>query len=364
MKTKKRDICEKQIFNKKESGITLVALVVTIVILIILALISISAVLGENGLIFRAESSRAFQANAEAQDAEIANKAVEYIDEIIYDNSEAEEGVVSIKKEVISTPNEGTSYKVGEKIKYRITVFNNTDTRIESFEIKDVITSGSGTTEKTFTSFTNPEGQEYLEAGAQGYIEYEYEVKADDLGKPISNVAEVLETVPPVPKGHKIPQVEIPIEEVVNYGKFELVKQIDGFKDDAVFIFHVKAVKDAEVLIDEIVNLEFSAAMAKNLEFGPVPYGTEVTIEEVYESCSYKCEGSTTQTFIVNEDLKTITFTNNAIESNKRGGGITNSFNYVSGKWNWQGTPMIDIGYFGKDKYEILKTRRFLRYYS
>ena len=55
----------------KTSGITLIALVVTIVVLIILATISINVVLGENGIIKRAESARQYQLNAVASDEEV-----------------------------------------------------------------------------------------------------------------------------------------------------------------------------------------------------------------------------------------------------------------------------------------------------
>ena len=51
---------------KGQKGITLVALVVTIVVLIILAGVSISLVLGDNGVINRAKTGGALQANAQA----------------------------------------------------------------------------------------------------------------------------------------------------------------------------------------------------------------------------------------------------------------------------------------------------------
>ena len=44
----------KKLKNKSEKGITLIALVVTIVVLIILASISINAVLGQGGIIEKA----------------------------------------------------------------------------------------------------------------------------------------------------------------------------------------------------------------------------------------------------------------------------------------------------------------------
>lgn len=49
---------------RKERGITLVALVVTIVVLLILAGISLSLVLGQNGIVTRAKESRNAQSNA------------------------------------------------------------------------------------------------------------------------------------------------------------------------------------------------------------------------------------------------------------------------------------------------------------
>lgn len=53
---------------KKERGITLVALVVTIVVLLILAGVSISMVLGNNGIVTKAQSSQAAQDKAYARE--------------------------------------------------------------------------------------------------------------------------------------------------------------------------------------------------------------------------------------------------------------------------------------------------------
>lgn len=58
---------------KKERGITLVALVVTIVVLLILAGVSISLVLGNNGLITKAKEAKNAQANAAANEDYLFN---------------------------------------------------------------------------------------------------------------------------------------------------------------------------------------------------------------------------------------------------------------------------------------------------
>ena len=63
---------------KGEKGITLVALVVTIVVLLILAGVSISLVVGQNGLITKAKETQEAQDKAYARDVvETALKAVE-----------------------------------------------------------------------------------------------------------------------------------------------------------------------------------------------------------------------------------------------------------------------------------------------
>ena len=68
---------KKEIKNKQEKGITLIALVVTIVVLLILAGVSISLVLNNNGVISRAKEAKnqyaEEQTNVEKQLNELAN---------------------------------------------------------------------------------------------------------------------------------------------------------------------------------------------------------------------------------------------------------------------------------------------------
>ena len=67
---------------KKENGITLVALVVTIVVLLILAGVSISLVLGQNGLINNAKEAKNKTTNATNEENYLVNK---YIPDFIND---------------------------------------------------------------------------------------------------------------------------------------------------------------------------------------------------------------------------------------------------------------------------------------
>ncbi len=65
---------------KKEKGITLVALVVTIVVLLILAGVSISLVLGNNGIVKKAQDAKANYADGSTADDTAMNSAVTWMD--------------------------------------------------------------------------------------------------------------------------------------------------------------------------------------------------------------------------------------------------------------------------------------------
>lgn len=59
---------------KGQKGITLVALVVTIIVLIILAGVSISLVLGDNGIVTKSkEGAKNYQTSANEEDAYLKN---------------------------------------------------------------------------------------------------------------------------------------------------------------------------------------------------------------------------------------------------------------------------------------------------
>ena len=72
----------KNIVNRRNSGITLIALVVTIVVLIILATVSINAVLGQNGIIGKAKQAKeSYEKSVKAEDTamqELLNEMAQY----------------------------------------------------------------------------------------------------------------------------------------------------------------------------------------------------------------------------------------------------------------------------------------------
>lgn len=78
--------------NKRENGITLVALVITIVILIILATVTINIVFGEEGLIIRAQESKNLTEQGVTDEEEEMNSIVGLIEDI-------EDGTINVPEE-------------------------------------------------------------------------------------------------------------------------------------------------------------------------------------------------------------------------------------------------------------------------
>ena len=91
--------------NKSEKGITLIALVVTIVVLLILAGVSLSLVLGENGLINKSKEARDKYAEAAKNEQSELNKVDEWL----------EENISGVKKVEGVTIPEGYYYVGGTK---------------------------------------------------------------------------------------------------------------------------------------------------------------------------------------------------------------------------------------------------------
>ena len=90
----KCDINEKKIFNnniiirksKKQTGITLIALVISIIVMLILAGVSLNATIGDNGIITQAQNATYMQSVAVLEEF-LQTEYVKYYDEVEkYDN--------------------------------------------------------------------------------------------------------------------------------------------------------------------------------------------------------------------------------------------------------------------------------------
>ena len=78
---------KKEIKNKQEKGITLIALVVTIVVLLILAGVSISLVLNNNGVISKAKDAKNQYAEAQTNEEKHFNEVTDWIDTKVGDTT-------------------------------------------------------------------------------------------------------------------------------------------------------------------------------------------------------------------------------------------------------------------------------------
>lgn len=78
---------KKEIKNKQEKGITLIALVVTIVVLLILAGVSISLVINNNGVISKAKEAKNQYAEAQTNDEKQLNEVSDWIKETVGDTT-------------------------------------------------------------------------------------------------------------------------------------------------------------------------------------------------------------------------------------------------------------------------------------
>ena len=76
----------KNMNKKQENGITLVALVVTIVVLLILAGISLNLVLGQNGIISRAQDARNQTVEGQVNTEKAVNALTDEMEDLISEN--------------------------------------------------------------------------------------------------------------------------------------------------------------------------------------------------------------------------------------------------------------------------------------
>ncbi len=132
-----------------------------------------------------------------------------------------------ITKEVTSKPIKGDYYTVGDTIEYTITATNKGDVTIKDIQITDTLTAGSGTYKPGDEHLVLSKGNSEkigakdgcwtissLDSQETATIIYTYTVQQKDIeaGKIVDNVITKLEGVPQptVPRGHKIPEVEVP----------------------------------------------------------------------------------------------------------------------------------------------------------
>ncbi len=137
--------------KRSESGITLIALVVTIVVLLILAGVSLSLVLGNNGIITKAKDSGVVTRAGSVEDEIELWKADQYLGEETNDTAETEDEMLARL----------TSNKL-------ITADDEIDTTNKIIKIKK--TDGTIVKEISYAYTTNKVTENIFEYTAEGYI--------------------------------------------------------------------------------------------------------------------------------------------------------------------------------------------------
>ncbi len=265
-----------------------------------------------------------------------------------------------IKKEETSTPSNGEYYKVGDTIEYTITVKNTGDVTMNDIHITDVLVSGSGI-HTPGNENIKQEANENVETG-EGYwiikslganttetIKYKYTVQTEDTGKQIINTITNVtgNPEPKLPKGHRIPEVEIPPEEVGRYGSIEIEKTLLNYVHNSpcICVFNIEAKVNGKIVYSTIRGVTCFGSGVTTIIINDIPIGAEVTVEEVYSGSCYSLTDSTPkkQTIILDNEreIKQIYFENEVCSTYREGGyGIINLYRYNGKKYEIEQDPM------------------------
>ena len=167
--------------KRKNTGITLIALVITIIVLLILAGVSISAVMGKNGIVAKAQKAKEETRAGEVQEVidlwktEVAAKELDenwgelkteedILDELI-DSGKIEESEINRTKKIIT---------IGSRIiDYNIEIYN-------PYEIRAFTTTGGWKCNDKIILYNKNTG-EYEELGENVIVEVEGEIFDSDV---------------------------------------------------------------------------------------------------------------------------------------------------------------------------------------
>ena len=171
---------ERKMENRKETGITLIALVVTIIVLIILAGVSIAMIVGDNGIISEAQRAARETANATIASEEQMNVLIDEMNQQITGNTEEETEIELSELKVGNyiLYNSGTNGEILCKVLYPVDSEYGLQI-ITDKTVKD-ITMGGTTFEEGRTSYNN--AIEKLNDESENYVNSNYVADARSVG--------------------------------------------------------------------------------------------------------------------------------------------------------------------------------------
>ena len=178
--------------KNNERGITLVALVVTIIILIILATVSISMVLGQNGLINRARQAREMTINEQTSENGIYGQGEDYINSYLTGTTSS-----TISSNPTNPTTTYTAYTLGQEVtvggeKFFVieendTTSKNTITLITKYNLNPSsntqLNANNTTTTFPFCIFSIAEGKPYWYETGETSSKYPYDLNGVESEK-------------------------------------------------------------------------------------------------------------------------------------------------------------------------------------
>lgn len=172
----------------KNSGITLIALVVTIVVLLILAGITIRLILNPNGIVGQAQDTK-------NQIEDLASTEINKLNDITSElnkDIENESEYISLDASITSTPAaEDGRYVIGETVTYNVTIKNIGNISLKDVIITSILTREDGTTSIPSGFESDEATYDFLNANESRTIIFSHVVGQADFGGKLDNSIQV-----------------------------------------------------------------------------------------------------------------------------------------------------------------------------
>ena len=121
-------------------------------------------------------------------------------------------------------------------------------------------------------------------------------------------------------------------------GSLEILKTLRTYKapEEATFVFSIEASYEGRSIYSDVQTLSFTDAGQKSIVIHDIPLGAEITVSEVYSGASYTLRSPAARQLVMENMWATVEFINDYDETDKKGHGIVNHFEYDADTgWGW-----------------------------
>jgi len=129
-------------------------------------------------------------------------------------------------------------------------------------------------------------------------------------------------------------------EETPLYGSLRIIKNLDTYNlslGKAAFVYEVKAVRDQEVVFNNVFSIDFSSPGQLTREIEDIPADADVTVTEIYTGASYTPVGDRAVDVRIVADTTVDAAFENDFDERLNQGGISaeNHFDIIDGVYYW-----------------------------